>query len=321
MKILITGSSGFVGSRIVELAIDKGFEVVAQVRGKNRDPVNGIQVVATEIDSNTDWSSVFNDICCVVHCAACVVQMKKLERCNALASYRAVNTEGTLNLARQAERGGVKRFVFISSIKVNGEFTKRGIPFNSKIYFKQNREPYGVSKLEAEIGLRHIAKATGLEVVIIRPPLVYGEGVKGNFYNLMELIYKGFPLPFGAVYNQRSLVYRDNLVDLILLCCYSKDAIGKTFLVSDGLDLSTTRLIEIISKAMGKPCRLFPIPVTWIEWGAKMLGWHQIFQKILGNLQVDISDTKRMLSWEPPISYEEGIVRTVDSYLNDRVLP
>ncbi|QUM87866.1 SDR family oxidoreductase [Moritella sp. 36] len=313
MKVLVTGSSGFVGQRVLEIGAAKGWDCLAQVRkGTVRGEVVK-EVMVPFIDSSTDWSHALNGVDCIIHCAARVHQMKESDA-EALVAYNEVNTLGTLHLARQAADSGVKRFVFLSSIKVNGEFTDVGDPFSVKVN-QPPIDPYGKSKFDAEVGLRIIAEETGLEVVIIRPPLVYGPGVKANFQSMMSWVTKGVPLPLGAINNKRSLVFIDNLVDLIVTTVIHRNAVNRTFLVSDDHDVSTTQLLNAISVATSKSPRLLPIPMSWIQFVAKLVGKPKIAQRICGSLQVDISDTKQELNWMPPISFEEGIKQTVDSFV------
>ncbi|MEZ8950368.1 UDP-glucose 4-epimerase family protein [Vibrio sp. 10N.247.311.18] len=314
MKILVTGSSGFVGSRVVELSEEREWEIVPVVREGSRIQPNSF--VISSIDSTTDWSDAFDYVDCVVHCAARVHQMNETVQ-EAKEAYYEVNTLGTLNLARQAVANGVKRFVFISSIKVNGEQTEAGESFKPNLT-NVPVDPYGLSKYEAEVGLRKIAEETGLEVVIIRPPLVYGPGVKANFSSMMFLIDKGIPLPFGTVHNQRSLVYLDNLVDLILLCCRHDEAANETFLVSDDFDVSTTQLLKAISSALGKAPRLLPVPVMWVKLLSNLIMKPQISNKLCGNLQANIIDTKVTLDWAPKVSFEDAIQRTVNAHLDSK---
>ncbi|MEZ9503055.1 UDP-glucose 4-epimerase family protein [Vibrio sp. 10N.286.51.B11] len=311
MNILVTGSTGFVGSRIVELAKERDWAVIPVVR-KQIEPLTNSLVIPS-IDASTDWSGAFEGVDCVVHCAARVHQMNESEQ-GALTAYRDINTLGTLNLAKQAAVAGVKRFVFVSSIKVNGEFSEPNLPFEPNLK-NTPQDPYGLSKYEAEVELAKLSKETGLEVVIIRPPLVYGPGVKANFLSMMRLIDKGIPLPFGAIKNQRSLVYLDNLSDLILTCCEHPSAPGYTFLASDDQDVSTTQLMQTIAHAIGKSPRLIPIPMSWIQAGSSVLNRQHIAQRICGNLQVEIGLTKEILGWNPPVSFEQGIKRTVEAYL------
>ncbi|MEZ9365517.1 SDR family oxidoreductase [Vibrio sp. F13] len=311
MNILVTGSTGFVGSRVVELAKKRDWAVIPVVR-KQIEPLTNSLVIPS-IDASTDWSGAFEGVDCVVHCAARVHQMNESER-GALTAYRDINTLGTLNLAKQAAVAGVKRFVFVSSIKVNGEFSEPNLPFEPNLK-NTPQDPYGLSKYEAEVELAKLSKETGLEVVIIRPPLVYGPGVKANFLSMMRLIDKGIPLPFGAIKNQRSLVYLDNLSDLILTCCEHPSAPGHTFLASDDHDVSTTQLMRTIALSMGKSPRLVPIPMSWIQLAASVLNKKHIAQRVCGSLQVEIETTKEIMGWKPPVSFEQGIKRTVEAYL------
>ncbi len=236
---------------------------------------------------------------------------------NPLEDFREVNTHGTLNLAQQAADAGVKRFIFISSIKVNGESTELGLPFKSDDHFIPT-DPYGLSKYEAEVGLRKIAEKTGMEVVIIRPPLVYGPGVKANFAAMMKWVNKGLPLPFGGIKNnKRSLVSVDNLVDLIITCIDHPKAVNQTFLVSDDEDLSTSQLLSNMASALNVPNRLLPIPASWLSLVAKLLGKPAIAQRLCGSLQVDISKTKKLLNWRPPYSTAECMKKTADVFLKN----
>ena len=225
-----------------------------------------------------------------------------------LAEFRKVNVEGTLNLARQAAEAGVKRFVFISSIKVNGEGTEFGKPYTADDA-PAPVDPYGISKLEAEQGLLGLASETGMEITIIRPVLVYGPGVKGNFASMINLVEKGIPLPLGAIHNQRSLVGIDNLVDLIIRCIDHPAAANQVFLAADGEDLSTTELLRIVAKAIERPSRLIPVPAPVLQFGATLLGRKAMAQRLLGSLQVDILKTRELLDWTPPVSVDEGLKR------------
>jgi nucleoside-diphosphate-sugar epimerase len=227
-----------------------------------------------------------------------------------VTAFRAVNVDGTVNLARQAAAAGVKRFVFISSVKANGESTQPGRAF-TETDAPNPQDAYGQSKHEAEQGLRQLSADTGMEVVIIRPPLVYGPGVKANFAALMRVVQRGWPLPLGAVHNQRSLVALDNLVDFIITCITHPQAANQTFLVSDGQDLSTTELVRGMAQAAGVPARLLPVPVWALQAGASLLGKGDAVQRLCGNLQIDTSKARRLLDWVPPVSVEEGLRRAM----------
>ena len=305
MSILITGASGFVGSRLFEQLNKLDRQVTSVVRQSSRSD----HVSVGEINANTNWSEVIHGHNCVIHTAARVHVMKDASL-DPLAVFRKVNVDGTLNLARQAAAAGVKRFIFISSIKVNGEFTLPSMSFTADDN-PSPVEPYGQSKYEAEQGLIKLAKETGLDVVIIRPPLVYGPGVKGNFANMMRWIEKGVPLPLGSIPNQRSLIALDNLIDLIITCIDHPAAANQIFLASDGQDLSTTALLLEVAHVMNKPCRLLPIPPALINVAAKIAGKQAVAQRLLASLQVDISKNEALLGWKPPISVTEGLRRCV----------
>lgn len=313
MKVLITGSAGFVGGRLVEKVTTLGWDIIKHQRKANRSLLN--HDVVCEVDGDTCWKSVLQDVDCVVHCAARVHQMSSSSDDEQLA-YETVNTVGTLNLARQAVEAGVKRFVFLSSIKVSGEYTEEGHPFTSQVMSEPD-DLYGQSKYKAEMGLKQLADETGLEVVIIRPPLVYGPGVKANFLSMMRWVEKKIPLPFGAIHNRRSLVFVDNLVDLISTCCVHPNAVGKTLLVSDDQDVSVTQLLRILAKEMNVASVLIPVPPSLLNLGFTLLGKKRIAQRLCSSLQVDIVETKKVLHWVPPFSLEEGIRKTVQAYNKD----
>jgi nucleoside-diphosphate-sugar epimerase len=261
------------------------------------------------IDGETDWSAALGAQDIVIHLAARVHVMSDTAA-DPLTAFRLVNVQGTLNLARQAATAGVKRFVFLSSVKVNGEYTLPGQAFAESDAPKP-QDGYGISKHEAEQGLRQLAVDTGMEVVIIRPPLVYGPGVKANFASLMRAVQRGWPLPLGAVHNQRSLVALDNLVDFVVTCVAHPQAANQTFFVSDGHDLSTTALVRGMAQAAGVPARLIPVPVWVLQAGATVMGKGESVQRLVGNLQVDISKARTLLGWRPPITVEEGLHRAL----------
>jgi len=307
MNILLTGATGFLGSVLVRaLSRRKDMSLAVALRTQKPSLCSTTHVVGG-CSSDTDWSAALAGQLVVVHALARAHIMKD-EVPDPLAEYRRVNFDGTLNLARQAAAAGVKRFIFISSIKVNGEATALGRPFTANAV-PAPEDPYGISKLEAEQGLMQLAAETGMEVVIIRPPLVYGPGVKGNFASMIKLVDKGIPLPFGAVDNKRSLVGIDNLVDLIIRCIGHPAAANQVFLAGDGADLSTTELLRGVGRAMGKPARLFPVPAGMLQLGATLLGKKAMAQRLLGSLQVDISKTCELLNWKPPYTVEEGLRR------------
>jgi nucleoside-diphosphate-sugar epimerase len=306
MKTLITGASGFVGRALCAALTQAGHEVVPAVRDKK-----GIadERVVGQLVASTDWRTAMDGVQAVVHLAAHVHVMRDAAS-DPLVSFRAVNAEGTLNLARQAAAAGVKRFVFISTIKVNGEYTQPGQAF-SEADLPDPKDAYGLSKHEAELGLRQLGADTDMEVVIIRPPLVYGPGVKANFAALLQAVQRGWPLPLGAVHNRRSLVALDNLVDFIVTCLTHPQAANQTFLVSDGHDLSTTELVRGLARAEGVRARLVPVPVWTLRACAALLGKGGVAQRLCGNLQVDISKARSLLGWAPPVSVDEGLLRVV----------
>jgi nucleoside-diphosphate-sugar epimerase len=266
-------------------------------------------VAVGEINKRTWWNSALVGVETIVHLAARVHVMHDTAE-SPLNAFREVNVHGALNLAQQAAEAGVKRFIFMSSIKVNGEFTRPDHPF-TEADTPSCQDAYGVSKQEAEQGLRQIAAATGMELVIIRPPLVYGPRVKANFAALMRVVQKGWPLPLGAIHNQRSLVALDNLVDFIITCISHPQAGNQTFLISDGQDLSTTELVRGIAQAAGVPARLLPVPVWALEWAGRMVGKSEAVQRLCGNLQIDPSKARTLLGWTPKISVQEGLRRAV----------
>jgi nucleoside-diphosphate-sugar epimerase len=303
-KVLITGSTGFVGRRLHARLATEGRDLRCAVRTPSPDE-NSIAV--GDIGPDTQWDEALHEVGTVIHTAARAHIMKD-EVPDPLAEYRKVNVDGTLNLARQAAEAGVKRFIFISSIGVNGNqsttpFTEQDPPAPHDLY--------AISKYEAEQGLQQLAKETEMEVVIIRPPLVYGPNAPGNFGSLMRLVEKGLPLPLGAIHNKRSLVALDNLVDLIITCIDHPAAANQVFLAGDGEDLSTTELLRGVANAMGKPARLIPVPAGVLMLGATVLGKKAMAQRLLGSLQVDISKAREVLGWEPVVSVEEGMAMAV----------
>lgn len=302
-RVLVTGATGFVGSGLFsKLKRDDKLKVSGLCR---RLPRGDLGLHALGDLQQADLSALLPSVEVIIHAAARAHIMKD-EVADPLAEYRRVNVEGTLNLAHQAVAAGVKRFIFISSIGVNGNINTR--PFCADD-LPNPQEPYAQSKWEAEQGLRQLAAETGMEIVIIRPPLVYGTGAPGNFGSLVRWIEKGVPLPLGAIHNKRSLVGIDNLVDLIIRCIDHPAAANQVFLAGDGEDLSTTELLRGVGKAMGKPARLIPVPAGLLQFGATLLGRKAMAQRLLGSLQVDISKTCELLDWKPPYTVEEGLRR------------
>lgn len=312
--ILVTGANGFVGKELCAI-LSRNCKVRGAVRNLlDANFLNDVELVGGELSSGTNWTDVLTRVSVVIHCAARVHIMND-HADDSLIEFRQINVDGTLNLARQAAEAGVKRFVFLSSIKVNGEQTAPCLPFTADQQPNPG-DPYGVSKCEAEAGLRTLAQESGMEVVIIRPPLVYGPGVKANFLAMMRWLWHGVPLPLGAVTkNRRSLVGLDNLVDLIMTCLDHPSAANQTFLVSDGEDISTTELLRRMGAALGKPARLLPVPVRMLEAGAALLGKRDLSKRLCGNLQVDISKARDLLGWSPPVSLDEGLRVTAEHFL------
>jgi len=308
-RLLLTGYSGFVGTVLAErLHIDYDLSLLGR---KSSNLGNSFKFDLSPI---TIYDNVFESIDAVIHVAARAHIMNE-EVADSLSEYRRVNVDGTLNLAQQSADAGVKRFIYISSIKVNGESTSGSVPFTEKD-IANPLDPYGVSKYEAEEGLKKIAEKTGMEVVIIRPPLVYGAGVKANFLNLLKLSNTGLPLPFGLVNNKRSMVYVENLVDFIIRCIDHPNAANQTFLVSDGENLSLKSLITYIRKAMGKSPLLLPVPVGLFKLAGKLTGKSGVVDRLVGDLQVDSSKARELLDWTPPFTVEQGIAATVLDFKN-----
>lgn len=318
MDVLVTGANGFVGrALLLRLAAMEGFQSIAAVRTLpitelivSNGACIGKAVKYVELGDVANGAfdpCVFNGVDAVVHCAARVHVMNE-PAMDPLASFRAVNVGGTLALAKQAASEGVKRFIFISTIKVNGEATVLGEPFQADD-LPAPEDAYGLSKLEAEQGLKLLAAKTGMEVVIIRPPLVYGRGVKGNFGSMIKLVEKEIPLPFGAIHNKRSLVGIDNLVDLIVRCIDHPAAANQVFLAGDGQDLSTPELVRSLAMAMGKRTCLISLPTGVLKFGATLLGKRALADRLLGSLQVDIAKTRELLEWQPCYTVEEGLRR------------
>ena len=317
MRVAVTGATGFVGQAVMTSLMSGQHNVHAVVRTLDKNaPVlaREIQTFSVgDIKVDTQWTDALVGVNCVIHCAARAHVMNETET-DALAAYRAVNVTGTRRLAEQAAKMGVHRLVYLSSIKVNGEQTFSGDFFTclDKPFAK---DPYGISKWEAEQALHEVSEKTDLEVVIIRPPLVYGAGVKGNFLSMLAWLSRGVPLPLGAIQNQRSLVGIDNLVDLIITCIDHPAAKNQTFLVSDDEDLSTTELVQRLGAALNKPVRLLPVPASLLGLVARLMGRQYLAERLLGDLQVNITKTKKMLDWAPPVSVHDGFRKTAKWYL------
>ena len=308
MKILVTGATGFIGSALIEYLTNfPDFSVVGMVRSvKDISCSSGVEFRLGEIGSENKSTMNLSDIDVIIHTAGRAHVMND-NSANPIDEFRRVNTYGTLDLARLAGDSGVKRFIFLSSIKVNGESTYIGSPFSIDS-IEDPRDAYGVSKYEAEIGLRKMSLETALDVTIIRPPLVYGPGVKGNFSTLIKLLSLRIPLPLASVTNnRRSIVGIDNLLSMIAICVRHPKAANQTFLISDKDDLSTSNLLRLLGASIGKPAVLFEFPVVILNLIAKLFFVKAKAQRIMGTLQVDISHTCSHLDWEPPFSVEQGM--------------
>jgi len=314
-NFLVTGASGFVGKWLIELLLERHFNVTAVIRETPQQEVLGCRTVRVpQISGVTDWSQLLSNIDVVVHLAARVHVMQETEA-DALSAFQAVNLHGTINLARQAAASGSKRFVYISSIKVNGEHTNIS-PF-VETDTPAPQDPYAISKWQAEQALHEISKETGMEVVILRPPLVYGPGVKANFYNLMRLVSKALPLPIGLINNHRSMIYVENLVDAILACAIHPNAAGQTYLVSDGRAVSTPELVHQIASAMNKPCRVFSFPVSLLRLCAFVVGKSAMMDRLSQSLAIDDSKIRLDLNWRSPYTSKQGIEKTVNWFLEN----
>lgn len=313
MQILVTGANGFVGDAAASrLERIEGFSVRRAVRKHSERHRNAVEV--GEIGPLTDWCAALDDIDAVVHTAARVHVMNDLSG-DPLSEFRKVNVAGTMQLAREAASGGVKRFVYLSSVKVNGEETRLGQPFRIEDAVCSPTDPYGRSKYEAELELQELSSTSGMQVTIIRPVLVYGPGVKANFREMIRWLDRGIPLPLGAIYdNRRSLVALENLVDLITCCLTVPEAANQTFFAADGEDFSTTELLTLVAKALGKKSVLFPVPLPILRVVGVATGRRDLVQRLCGSLQVDIAKTKRTLDWAPPISTNDAILQTVEAY-------
>ena len=316
--VLTTGGSGFVGKVLLQrLAEGARWAPRALVRQLPARQLAGVDYRSfSELTAVDVASGHFEQVDTVIHLASRVHVMHETAA-DPLAEFRRVNVEGTLSLARAAAQAGVRRFIFVSSVKVNGETTVGRLPFTAD-ETPAPSDPYGISKREAEEGLRQLAAQTGLEVVIVRPVLVYGPGVKANFRSMMNWLSKGVPLPFGAIHNKRSLVALDNLVDLLVTCIDHPAAANQTFLASDGHDLSTTELLQRLGKALGKPARLLPVPAAWLKGAATLAGKGGLAQRLCGSLQVDSGKARTLLGWQPPLDVDQALRATALNFLKEQ---
>ena len=312
MKALVTGASGFVGNATCARLVAQGMDVIGTVRHPPTRPLLGVDYrIVGDLDANTDWRDALTGVDTIVHCAARVHVMQETA-VDPLVAFRTANVAGTEQLARQAAAAGIRRFIFLSSVKVNGE---GGLVAYRETDLPVPKDVYGTSKHEAELGLREIKAETGMELVVVRPTLIYGPGVKANFQALMRALMRGIPLPLGAIHNRRSLLALDNVVDLIVTCIKHPAAANETFLVSDGEDLSTTELIRRLARAIGRPARLIPMSTTVLMAGATLLGRREVAKRLCGTLQVDITKVREVLGWAPPVSVDEGLRQTAEYYM------
>jgi nucleoside-diphosphate-sugar epimerase len=317
MRVGVTGATGFVGSRLVEDLAVRGFATRAISRRRAPDLPEGAEWAASpDLGGDADWTGAVEGLDVLVHAAARVHVMHETDA-DPLAAFRRANVEGTVRLARQAAAAGCRRFVFISSIKVNGEGAAAGRPYRADDT-PQPVDPYGISKLEAERALFQLSAETGMEVVVIRPTLVYGAGVKANFRAIMAAVAKGMPMPFGLVDNARSMVFVGNLSDLVLRALEHPAALGQIFLASDGQDLSTAELIRGLGEALGRRARLLPVPPALLRLAATSVGKRAVAQRLLGSLAVDIEPTRTALGWEPPFTVAQGLAETAAAFLRGR---
>lgn len=311
MKILVTGANGFVGTVLCRELSEKVYNVKGAFRSienfsKYSDYIECIAV--GEVGPDTDWTDALDGVNSIIHLASRVHVMQDTS-VNPLDEYRRINTKGTKRLAAMAAKSGVRKIIYLSTIKVNGE---GGALSYTELDTPAPEDPYGISKWEAEQALQKIAAETGLEVVIIRPPLVYGPGVKANFLSMLEFVKRGIPLPLASINNRRSLIYLGNLVDAIITCITHPKAVGQTYLVSDGNDVSTPELIRRVAADMGKPARLFPLPPVLIKFAGRLTGNSEAVDRLIGSLIVDSSKIRNELGWSPPYTMTDGLKETVE---------
>lgn len=308
-RVLVTGANGFVGKNLCLELHRFGYLVLACTRLKQEFTDKFESIAIGEIGSNTNWLSALSNVDIVIHLAARVHVMQEFSN-DPLVEFSRVNVAGTEHLARSAVKAGVKRFVYVSSIGVNGLFTANGAGFN-ELNVSNPHDAYALSKWEAEQALRRVASETGLEIVIVRPPLVYGADAPGNFAQMLRFVSKGIPLPFASVKNQRDLIYVGNLVDALLLCASHPKAAGQTYLVCDGEAVSTPNLLRYLAEAMGVNSRVFPFPLLILKCLAKAVGKSAQIDRLLGSLQIDSSKIRNELGWKPPYTLKQGLRLTV----------
>lgn len=313
---MISGANGFIGQFLCLQAASKSYRVTALTRRPWKFSSGIENLVLDDLSNVASIRSVLEEVGVVIHLAARVHVMNESTR-DSLGLYQKINVENTLALARVAAESGVKRFIYLSSAKVNGEETNVHKPFTADDV-PAPRDPYAISKLEAEISLLALGRQTGMEVVIIRPPLVYGPGVGANFARMMRWVLLGIPMPFGSISNKRSMVALENLANLILICVSKPAAANQVFLVSDGEDISLPQLLRKMAAVLGVPSRIFPFPVSFLWITAKMLGRKNVVQRLCGSLQLDISKTKKLLGWEPPASLDKSLSEVARWYLGSK---
>lgn len=312
-NVLVTGANGFIGYELCNKLLSDNFRVKGIVRSKNYNDrfLTGIDISQLEsVGPKTDWSKAIIEIDCVVHLASRVHVMPN-DTHDPFSSFQEINVAGTEHLAKEAALSNVRRFIYISSVKVNGEGKSR--PYNEED-IPTPQDDYGVSKWEAEKVLNQISKETGMEIVILRSPLVYGPRVKANFLRLLEIAERGIPLPLACVKNQRSLIYLGNLVDAIVTFMKHPKAAEQTYFVSDGEDVSTPELIRRISSALERPTRLFPFPPILLKMAGIMTGKSVAIDRLLRSLSIDCSKIRRELDWQAPFSMEQGLKETAEWY-------
>ena len=316
MNILVTGANGFVGRALCAEAMVRGMQVRGGVRHRCDLPAGVEHVVVGEIDENTNWQRALNGCDAIIHLAARVHVMRESAK-NPLEEFRRVNVQGSEHLARSAAASGVKRFVYVSSIKVNGEETLDGQSYAERD-LPMPHDAYGTSKWGAEQALHRVAEETGLELVIVRPPVVYGAGVKGNFAQLLSVLACGIPLPLASIKNHRDLIYVGNLVDALIACATHPNAAGQTYMVSDGERVSTPDLIRNLANALGKSNLVFPFPISVMRFCAGLLGKSAALDRLTQSLQIDSSKIRKELGWQPPYTMQQGLKATADWYLAKR---
>lgn len=318
MKVLVTGANGFVGRALCQLlAENTSHEIIAAVRRQTDDLITASKIVEIEaIDANTNWQAALQGVDVIVHLAGRAHVMRE-NADNVMAIYRTINTQGTHHLAQQAMQAGVKRFIYISSIKVNGEGQAT---INDASYQPDDtpnpHDAYAISKAEAESAITSLCTGSTMQYVILRPPLIYGSGVKANFLQLIKLVHSGVPLPFGCLHNQRDMIYIKNFCDVIQHCITHPQAANKIYLPSDNAPVSTPALANALALAMRQKAKLLPIPMWALKTAFLLLGKTKAFSRLSGSLMVDSSALTQDLQWHPPYTLQQGVQATVDWFIN-----